>query len=91
MKPFLPLILAAIIGALTVYASVRLHRTAVALDHARTTTLLDRMIPESHAVTITKESTDERGLTSIQFTQDGKEWGLDYLTKRELDSIKAIK
>lgn len=37
---------------------------------------------------ITKQITDERGLTSVQFIQDGKEWGLDYLTKNELDSLK---
>lgn len=42
-------------------------------------------------VTITKSYTDERGLTSVQFIQDGKEWGLDYLTARELDSLKAIR
>jgi hypothetical protein len=36
--------------------------------------------------TITKQVTDERGLTSVQYIKDGEEWGLDYLTKREYDS-----
>lgn len=36
--------------------------------------------------TITKQETDERGLTSVQYIQDGHEWGLDYLTKHEYDS-----
>lgn len=41
-------------------------------------------------VIITQSVTDERGLTSVQFIQDGKEWGLDYLTPQELDSLKNI-
>jgi hypothetical protein len=35
---------------------------------------------------ITKQETDERGLTSVQYIKDGEEWGLDYLTKHEYDS-----
>jgi hypothetical protein len=35
---------------------------------------------------ITKQETDERGLTSVQYVKDGQEWGLDYLTKSEYDS-----
>lgn len=49
------------------------------------------LTPHSHAIHITKQITDDRNLTSIQFTQDGKQWGLDYLTPRELDSIKNIR
>jgi len=45
----------------------------------------------SHRVTITDSVTDERGLTSVIFTQDGQEYALDYLTKHELDSLKAIR
>jgi hypothetical protein len=37
--------------------------------------------------TITSQETDERWLTSVQFIKDGEEWGLDYLTKREYDSL----
>lgn len=44
----------------------------------------------SHAVHITRQTTDDRGLTSLQFTQDGREWGLDYCTPQEIDSLKAI-
>ena len=47
--------------------------------------------PQSHAVTIIRSNTDERGLTCIEFTQDGKEWALDFITKHELDSLKSIK
>lgn len=36
---------------------------------------------------IIKRTTDDRGLTSIQYCQDGKLWALDYLTKQELDSV----
>jgi outer membrane biogenesis lipoprotein LolB len=36
---------------------------------------------------IIKSITDDRGLTSIQYQQDGKVWALDYLTKQELDSV----
>lgn len=42
-----------------------------------------------HAVRIIK-SVEEDCLTSVIFVQDGKVWGLDYLTPRELDSLKAI-
>ncbi len=54
-------------------------------------TRLKAITPPSHAVHITRQITDERGLTSLQFAQDGKEWGLDYLTKQELDSLTSIK
>jgi hypothetical protein len=36
--------------------------------------------------TITKQETDERGLTSVQYVKDGQEWGLDYLTRQQYDS-----
>lgn len=42
-----------------------------------------------HAVRIIK-SVEEDCLTSVIFIQDGKTWGLDYLTPHELDSLKAI-
>lgn len=45
----------------------------------------------SHKVTITQATVDCHGYTSVIFVQDGKEWGLDYLTRQELDSLKAIK
>ena len=34
-------------------------------------------------VKITKVCTDERGLISVQYTQDGKEYAQDYLTETE--------
>lgn len=37
---------------------------------------------------IEKSFTDERGLISVQFIQDGKQWGLDYLTPVQYDSLK---
>ncbi len=37
---------------------------------------------------ITHSITDERGLTSVIYVQDGQEWALDYLTPQELDSLK---
>lgn len=37
---------------------------------------------------IVKSATDERGLTSITYVQDGKTWALDYLDPKQLDSIK---
>jgi hypothetical protein len=37
--------------------------------------------------TITKQETDERGLISVQYIKDGEEWGLDYLTRHEYDSL----
>ncbi len=43
-----------------------------------------------HAVHIQKQITDSRGLTSVWFTENGKEWALDFLTKHELDSLKAL-
>lgn len=41
----------------------------------------------SHAVHITRQITDDLGLTSLQFTQDGREWGLDYCIPQEIDSL----
>lgn len=38
---------------------------------------------------ITNMITDEHGLTSVIYIQDGKEWALDYLTVQELDSLKT--
>lgn len=46
------------------------------------TTVRYSVIPNA----ITKQETDERGLTSVQYIKDGEEWGLDYLTKQEYDS-----
>lgn len=62
-----------------------------AAQHELDAAILKALTPRSHAVHITRSITDDRGLTSLQFTQDGREWGLDYLTKHELDSLKAIK
>ena len=36
---------------------------------------------------IIKQTIDERGLYSVVFIQDGKEWGLDYITSEQLDSL----
>lgn len=45
----------------------------------------------SHRVKIIQTWVDDRGLTSVIFNQDGKIWGLDYLTAHELDSLINIK
>lgn len=42
-----------------------------------------------HQVKILEEVTCKDG-TSIVFKQDGREWGLDFLTPHELDSLKAL-
>lgn len=42
---------------------------------------------QNHKVHITKKETDERGLISVQFTQDGKEYALDYLTAKEYEEL----
>lgn len=39
---------------------------------------------------IIKTITDEHGLTSVVYRQNGQEWGLDYLTPKELDSLKQV-
>lgn len=39
---------------------------------------------------IIKSTTDERGLTSVKYVQDGKTWALDYLDVEQLDSIKQL-
>jgi len=38
-------------------------------------------------VEIVKQTTDERGLTSVVIRKNGKEWAYDYLTQEEYDSI----
>ena len=38
---------------------------------------------EYHRVHVTKEVRDSRGLISVQYTQDGKEYAEDYLTETE--------
>lgn len=84
--PFIALVLA----VSAVVLSIRLGNSKLELGQTRQEYMLQSLFP-SHKVTIIKSITDIRGLTSIQFTQDGRDWGLDYLTKRELDSLKAIK
>lgn len=39
---------------------------------------------------IVKSETDERGLTSVVYVQDGKEWALDYADPKQIDSIKNL-
>jgi hypothetical protein len=67
------------------------HKAIEQAENNRTTAILKAITPVSHKVRITLEDCDDRGLTSVLFVQDGKEWGLDYLTKQQLDSFKAIK
>lgn len=44
--------------------------------------------PKQHAtVKIIKQTTDERGLTSVIYVEDGDTVGLDYITPHELDSL----
>lgn len=43
-----------------------------------------------HAIKILKMIRDNRGFTSIIFMQNYKIWGLDFLTKHELDSLKRL-
>lgn len=45
--------------------------------------ILSNIYRETGRITITAQTTDPRGLISIQFTQDGKEYAMDYLTKKE--------
>lgn len=42
-----------------------------------------------HQVKILEEVTSEHG-TSVVFRQNGKEYGLDFLTRHELDSLKRL-
>jgi len=67
------------------------HKAIEQAENNRTTAILKPTTPVSHKVRVILEDCDDRGLTSVLFTQDGKEWGLDYLTKQQLDSLKAIK
>ena len=44
----------------------------------------------SHKVHILKELKDERGYISIIFVQDNRIWGMDYLNRSELNSLKKL-
>lgn len=44
--------------------------------------------PEPEPNRIIKQVTDERGLTSVVFVQDGKTWALDYLDSTQLETLK---
>lgn len=46
---------------------------------------------QPHAIHLLRQNTDQRGLTSVQYTQDGQTWALDYLIKQQFDSLKAIR
>jgi hypothetical protein len=60
----------------------KLKTDADILEILNETTVRYSVLPN----TITKQETDERGLTSVQYIKDGEEGGLDYLTKHEYDS-----
>lgn len=45
--------------------------------------VLNDVYQQQGRIIITDQVTDERGLTSVSFIQDGKEYALDYLTKTE--------
>jgi hypothetical protein len=59
----------------------------VSYDHAP---IVLHPVIQSHKVRIDSLCVDQRGLISIMFTQDGKKWGLDYLTIHEYDSLISI-
>lgn len=48
-------------------------------------------IPLSHKVVIEQYNIDARGLYSVKAMQDGQEWALDFITKKEYDSLLSIK
>jgi len=48
-----------------------------------------KQVPQSHAVHIDAVG-EMNGLYSVAFTQDGREWGLEFITQQELDSLKRI-
>lgn len=39
---------------------------------------------------IIKQIADDRGLVSVVYSQDGKEWALDYLSGHEYDSLVNV-
>lgn len=49
--------------------------------------LFSLFLPNAHKCKIIKRGTDERGLTSVVYTEGKDTFALDYLTKHELDSI----
>lgn len=53
-------------------------------------TLITLLLLDYSPNCIIKTTTDERGLTSVQYRQNGQEWGADYLTTQELDSLKEV-
>lgn len=40
-----------------------------------------------HSKVVIKKTIDPRGLISVVYTEDGKTWALDFLTKHEFDSV----
>lgn len=61
----------------------KLTLSLIILTSITTGWILSNIYRETGRITITAQTTDERGLTSVQFIQDGKEYALDYLTKDE--------
>ncbi len=92
MKPITLILLLPILLFMYLVHVNRAASARVTFEEQRQVALVLKAIaPRSHSVHITRQVTDERGLTSLQFTQDGEDWGLDYCTKKEIDSLKAIK
>lgn len=53
------------------------------------TVLLTKAIHD-HSDHVISHTRDERGLTSVIFQQDGKVWGMDYLTSSQVDSLNKV-
>lgn len=77
-----------------IYIRKRTHRA----DKAHPFILIGVLMVGGHScnfparsVQVLKSTTDERGLTSVLFIQKGDTLALDYLTKKELDSLTNIK
>ena len=61
--------------------------TLLILSSAVTGWALHATYEQQGRIQITRMTTDERGLISIQFVQDGKAGALDYLTQAEFNAL----
>lgn len=48
---------------------------------------LEELLFHPSGIVVLDTVRDERGLISVTFIQDGKQWGYDYLTQNEYDSL----
>lgn len=98
MKFFLSLALIGSAILLTVFAAARHSQyspmdsyiNAVVEEYNDSTRHANEVADYLNPNRIIKQITDDRGLTSVVFVQDGEEWGLDYLTRSEYDSLVNV-